>query len=180
MTTLTLAPRAQSSTSLSLYELSEEQNALDALLALDEGECTPESDALTAELAGKLARKADSFGAYVRVLESADDTISDEIARLGARRRAIGNKVERLKRYGLMALQAMQRTKVEGALFTLAVQNNPARVEISCAVGELPAEYVRTVPASYEVDKAALSRALKAGAVVEGATLVVSQSLRVR
>ena len=167
-------------TTLTLYELAEETLALDALLGLDEGECTPESDALAEELSAALVLKADAFGAYVASLTATEAAIAEEVTRLAARRRAVAAKAERLKRYALFALQRMDRTKVEGALFTLGVQNNPASVEIDCATEALPADYVRVVPASMAPDKTALAKALKAGTVIDGVRLVETQSLRVR
>lgn len=168
------------STALSLYDLAEETLALDALLGMDAGECTPESDALAQELATAMAKKADAFGVYVRTLDTAAATITDEVDRLTQRKRAITNKVERLKRYGLMALTAMDRPRVEGALFTLSVQANQPKVEVATTVDALPAEYVRIIPESREPDKVAIGKALKAGVAIEGCSLTVTSSLRIR
>lgn len=168
------------SASLTLYELAAEDNALQALIGMDDGELTPEAEALEMELVAAMASKADKFGAVVQAFDDADETIERTITRLKARQKAFRNKSERLRRYGLMALNAMQRTRVEGALHTLTVQNNPPRVEVSVPVEALPEAYVRVVPESREVNKAAISAALKAGATIEGCALITSQSLRIR
>jgi hypothetical protein len=146
-------------TALHLYDLAEEAVALDDLLAMDDGEWTDEAEALATELTGKLATKADAFGGYLRGLEAQD---------------------EALKQYGLLALQRMERPKVAGDLFTLAVQNNPPSVALTVGVDALPAQYVRTIPEQREPDKTAIRDALKRGETIDGATLTTTQSLRVR
>jgi hypothetical protein len=165
-------------TALHLYDLAEEAVALDDLLAMDEGEWTAEAEALATELAGKLATKADAFGGYLRGLEAQDEVLAAEMNRLIARRRALVARTA--KQYGLMALQRMERPKVAGDLFTLAVQNNPPSVSITVGVDALPAQYVRTIPEQREPDKAAIRDALKRGEIIDGAALVTTQSLRIR
>lgn len=166
--------------SLHLYDLAEEAVALDDLLAMDDGEWTDEAEALATELAGKLAGKADAFGGYLRGLEAQDEALAAEIARLTARRRAVIARTAKLKQYGLLALQRMERPKVTGDLFTLAVQNNPPSVNILVGTDDLPPQYVRIIPEQREPDKTAIRDALKRGETIDGATLTVTQSLRVR
>ncbi len=167
-------------TALHLYDLAEEAVALDDLLAMDEGEWTAEAEALATELAGKLATKADAFGGYLRGLEAQAEAIKEEEVRLAARRKAAMSRADRLRRYGLMALQRMERPKIAGDLFTLAVQNNPPSVNITVSTDALPAQYVRIIPEQREPDKTAIRDALKRGETIDGATLTVTQSLRVR
>jgi hypothetical protein len=167
-------------TALHLYDLAEEAVALDDLLAMDDGEWTDEAEALATELAGKLATKADAFGGYLRGLEAQDETLAAEIARLTARRRAVIARTAKLKQYGLLALQRMERPKVAGDLFTLAVQNNPPAVTLTVGADALPPQYVRVIPEQREPDKTAIRDALKRGETIDGATLTTTQSLRVR
>jgi hypothetical protein len=167
-------------TALHLYDLAEEAVALDDLLAMDDGEWTCEAEMLATELAGKLAIKADAFGGYLRGLEAQDEALAAEITRLTARRRAVIARTAKLKQYGLLALQRMERPKVAGDLFTLAVQNNPPSVALTVGVDALPAQYVRTIPEQREPDKTAIRDALKRGETIDGATLTTTQSLRVR
>lgn len=165
---------------LSLYDLGDEVLALDDLAAMDDGEWTPELAQLADEVLEKLVTKADSFGGYVRDLELRESLLDAEVQRLTVRKKAIANRVAWMKRYGCLVLQRMGRPRVEGTLFTLALQNNPPKVEVSVLPDALPAEYVRIVPEVHEIDKVALAKALKAGVEVPGAVLVTSQSLRIR
>ena len=166
--------------SLTLYELADEALALDALFAMDDGEVTAESEALALELAEMLAQKADAFGGFVRSLEANAAACRQEEERLRDRRKALENKAQWLKRVGLESLQRMDRPRVEGELFTLAVQNNPPSVVVNVLVDALPSAYVRTIPEVREPDKAAIGKALKSGEQITGCELVQTQSLRIR
>lgn len=165
---------------LSLYELAEEAVALDALVAQDEGEWTETHEALANELVEKLVQKADSFGGYVRSLEADADACAEEIARLAARKQTRENRVKWLKSYAMMAMQRIDRPKIEGTLFTIALQNNTPRVDVSVQPDALPPEFVRVVPEKREADKDAIRNALKNGQEIPGCELVVTQSVRIR
>lgn len=165
---------------LSLYDLADERIALDAILDMDEGEETPETLALAEELAGKLALKADAFGAYVRELELVATVCKAEEARFYARRKAADDRAAWLKRSALMSLQRMGYATVAGSLFSLAIQNNPPSVQVDVSADTLPDEYVRVVPALRAADKTAIAGALKSGIEVAGCSLVRTQSLRVK
>lgn len=162
-----------------LYDLAEEAVALEGLCAMDEGEWTEEHEALAQELSAKLVQKADAFGGYLKTLEGRGETIKEEELRLKNRRLAIENHVARLKAYAMIALEHMGKEKVEGALFTLRVQQNPPSVQVADGVA-LGDEYVRVVPESRVPDKTKLLQALKAGVTVEGVTLTRTSSLRIR
>lgn len=164
---------------LSLRDLAEERLALDDLLAMDEGEETPEAEALAMELAAQMVRKADAFGSYVREREATAAAIADEINRLTVRRKAITHATERLMRYAQMALEVMDRPRIEGTLFTLAIQKNPPSVMID-PDAVLPPEYVRVVPESRAPDKKAIGDALKRGDEVPGCRLESTTTLRIK
>lgn len=164
---------------LTLRDLADERVALDALIEADEGEETPEAEALALELASQMVRKADAFGSYVREREATADAIADEIARLTARRKAIVSATDRLMRYAHMALEVMDRPRVEGTLFTLAIERNPPSVLIALDA-VLPAKYVRVVPETTAPDKIAIRDALKRGEEIPGCELVTTTKLRIR
>jgi hypothetical protein len=176
---MTETMQPQATAGLHLYELAEEQLALDALVQMDEGEWTPEHEQLAQELTEKLVAKADGFAMYVRGVEALCGAIRAEEERLAARRKARENRVAALKRYALQALERMGRPKIEGTLFTLARQRGKDAVVVHVGPEQLPAEYVRTVPATITVDKTALYTALKAGVAVDGAELQPTFFLRV-
>ena len=168
------------SATLTLYELGEEQAALDALVSMDEGEWTADHEALEQELTAALVLKADKFGAYVQSLTATVDAIKTEQDRLAARRKTMENTVARLKRYALMALQTMDRDKVSGTLYTIGVQRNPPTVQVDVPADALDDEFVRIVPESRDINKFAIGVALKAGQSIPGCFLTSTYSLRIR
>lgn len=166
---------------LSLYDLSDEALALDALTAMDDGEWTPEADALHTGLMDQLIVKADAFGGYVKDLEAREEMIAAEIARLAARRKALENRLKWMTTYAAVALQRMGRPKIVGTLFTLAIQKNNPSLHITVLADALAAEYVRVKPEQREPDKKALLDAVKAGAKIDGVELAPdTYHLRIR
>lgn len=165
---------------LSLYELGEEQLALDELSAMEDGEWTPELEALAVDLLEQLVQKADAFGGYVRELEAREELLEQEIRRLQDRKKRVANRLTWMKAYGCSVLQRIGRPRIEGTRFTLALQNNPPKVDVTVLPDALPAEFVRVIPEVREPDKTALAKALKAGQEIPGVALVQTQSLRIR
>ena len=168
------------SATLTLRDLSEEQAALDALVMMDQGEWSEDHEALEQGLTAQLVLKADAFGSYVQSLTATVDAIKAEQDRLAARRKTMEHTVARLKRYALMALQTMDRDKVAGTLYTIGVQRNPPSVQVEVGADALDAQYVRIVPESRDIDKAAIGAALKAGQTIPGCFLTSTFSLRIR
>jgi len=165
---------------LTLYELGDESRTLDEFYEELDGEVTPEMEALETELIEKLTLKADSFGGYVRNMEATSDTLKKEEARLAARRKALDNRVDRLKEYAKLVLIRMERPKVAGSLFSLSVQNVKASVVVECLPAALPAAFVTTVPSQLIPDKNALYNALKKGETIPGARLQPNNTLVIR
>lgn len=165
---------------LTLYELAEEQAALDDLVAMDHAEWTDDTEALASELIAQFVLKVDAFGAYVAGITATVDAIKAEQERLAARRKALETSVARLKRYGLVALQAAGRDKIAGTLFTLGVQQNPPSVQVEVTADALEDQYVRVIPESREINKAAIGAALKQGQTIAGCSLTSTYSLRIR
>ena len=166
--------------SLSLYDLSEEARALDDIAAMDDGEWTPEHEALAVALMEQLVGKADDFGGYYRDLEAREAVLDAEIKRLQDRKKRVASRLAWMKAYGSHVLQRLGRPRIEGTRFTLALQNNPPRVDVTSLPDALPSEFVRVIPETREPDKTALAKALKAGQEIPGVALVQTQSLRVR
>jgi outer membrane murein-binding lipoprotein Lpp len=158
-------------TTLTLYELAEEAAALDDLTAMEDGEWTPEADTLHTELMDKLVSKADAFASYLRDLETREETLASEIARLTARKKRLASRIQWMKSYAASALQRMDRPRLEGTLFTIALHKNPPSLLVNVLPDSLPPEYVRVIPEQREPDKKALMEAVKAGADIPGVEL---------
>ncbi len=125
--------------SQTLYQVSDDVLALEALLFESGGEVTPEIEAWMAENEGNLASKVDAYGALFREWEGRIALYSSEEARLGARRKTLENSSKRLKEWLCVCLERMQRDKIEGSLFTVGRQKNGNRaLTIIPEVKDLP------------------------------------------
>lgn len=153
---------------LTLRDLADERLALDALIAQDDGEYTPEAEALERDLVAQLMQKVDSFGTFLAEQKATAEALDEELVRLSTRQRAITSRIERLKRYAQDALQSMGRDRVEGLLYTFALQKNPASVLVDVLPDALPAEFVRVQPEVRTADRKAIAAALKAGHSIDG------------
>ena len=166
---------------LTLYELAEEAAALDDLTAMEDGEWTPEADALHTQLMDQLVSKADAFGGYLRELEAREEVLSTEMARLAARKKRLASRIQWMKNYAASALQRMDRPRLEGTLFTIALHKNPPSLLVNVLPDQLPEEFVRVIPEQREPDKKALMEAVKAGANIPGVELApTTYHVRVR
>jgi hypothetical protein len=168
------------SKTLTLRDLADEALALDALVWMDEGDWTDDTQALYEEQAAKLASKADGFGTYVRSLEGHADIIKAEVERLQSTAKRLTGHADALKRYALLHMERMGTTEIAGDLHTLKIQKNPPSVQVTVLPDALPAEFVRVIPEQREADKKALLTALKGGAAIDGVTLTQTTRLVIR
>lgn len=111
----------------SLYQISEELLALDALLYESEGEVTPEIEAWLTEYGDALAQKVDSTGGYIRSCEARAKAITEEVQRLQQRKTVEENKVASVKKLLELVMLRLDRPKLTGNLFTIARQKNGGR-----------------------------------------------------
>lgn len=190
-------------TSMKLYEAVEALAIIDELIeehaaaiAAAGGDimAVPAIAELLDQAEGDFATKVERVALKVRELAGAALIVKAEEARLTARRKAYDNAAEGLKGYLLRSLQAAGKTKVEGKLATVAIQKNPAALNVpeNADIAELYEAGMRgveKVPASYQVNKREVLDAIReieaAGRVVEsylptGWTVTRSDSLRIR
>ena len=121
--------------------------------------------------------KRDRLGEFIHRLEAEAESIRNEEKRLAERRKGF-EKIAGCMRSSIhQQMLDWQMKKVEGKLYTFAVQKNAPSVEI-VNEAEIPGEYIDYKP---QIDKAKVKEALQAGTEVPGAKLVTDRtSLRVR
>lgn len=174
-----------------LAERLAEKHELDALIEQQDGELTPEMEALWDASNEAVKDKVESWGLWITRQQNQADAIDAEIARLRKRRDVIDAACARSKTELQRQMEAAGLDKVKGVLVTVAVQeNNPS------VAGELDRvalwklyEAWRTEDAppfakhidEYTLDKKAVLEAAKAGQPIpEGLTVVRNRSLRIR
>jgi hypothetical protein len=168
-------------TALTLYQIEDHLAAL-----IDSVDMVPDDEpGLLAELEEDIARtlelelkKVDGVSHMLAHFESQAQFAAAEIKRLQASKKRYERAGERLEAYVRGAMQLAGRDKLEGETSTLQIRKNPAAVYISNC-DAIPAEY-QVISTSVSVDKARVSKALKAGVVVPGAELVQGERLERR
>jgi hypothetical protein len=164
---------------MNLYDISKEyRDAAEKLADMDLDEQTI-ADTLES-ISGDLEVKAQNIVFFARNMEATAASIKEAEANMAARRKAMENRAEGLRRYLLGSLQYAGISKVECPYFKIAVQDNPPAVDVF-EPALLPSEYMRQPePPPPAPDKAAIKDALKAGKDVPGARLVQGKRLAIK
>ena len=162
-----------------LYQLAHEFR--DTAAKLEDLDLPPEVIEDTLEgMAFDLETKATQVACFFRNLEATAAAIKDAEAQMATRRRAIENRVARLKDYLLANMMIAGVQKIECPLFKLSVRDNPAAVEVYESA-LIPAQFMRQPePPPPAVDKAAIKEALAAGQDVPGCKLTRGKRLELR
>lgn len=142
----------------------------------DEEQARLESDLLINEQ--EFTEKADAYAAVIRQKEARAEFLKAEAKRLQEAAKAEQAQAEYLQKKISQAMQNRGLDKAETAHYRLSFRKSEA-VQLSVPDEGLPAIYQRT-ELVYSADKAAIKAALKLGAEIPGAKLVVRQSLQIR
>ena len=158
-------------TELTLYNIVDEQEAISALLEMDQGEVTEDHEALIAEVEKLIAHKTDRVVGFFNFL-------SDEIENAKKRRDEISNFIkvreaaqQRLKEYVAGCMDKLKAKCFEGEFYEIK-ERKPSKVLHINHEDLVPAEFT-TVETIVKINKADLKKAVKDGTVtVEGIELV--------
>lgn len=152
------------------------------------GELPADLVALLDQAEGDFAEKVERVAMKVRELEAEAEAIKVEAKRLQERAAVRTRAADNLKLYLKRQMDAANETKVSGLVLTVAVQNNPPKVECDLAeedlaeLSSLGLAYVqRTV--SYTLDKKAVLVDWKANGTINapsGIRVVQDRSLRIK
>ena len=166
---------------MNLYELTQEQAALVALIDEHTDPETGELDAAYAEAleASELATaaKLEAVEAFRRGIRAEAEAFKAEEVRLAKRRKALESRDEALGKYIASCLTLAGLDHLKAGTFDFRMQSNAPAVMLLCEAADLPAEYRK---ATWTADKAAIKEAIKRGEELEFAVLSPSKSLRVR
>lgn len=161
--------------SINLYELTLNYKNLEELLDNPEIPDYLLSDALK-EINETFELKVENIAKVIRGQELDVIGLKEEIDRLTKIKRTKENRITYLKQYLKDNMQALDKLKVKGKLFTISVQNSAPSVEIK-DLTLIPKEFIRIIE---EPSKKEILAELKDGKAIEGAELKVSKSLRIR
>lgn len=119
--------------------------------------------------------KVKNVAYYIKELANKEDTISEEIKRLQARKNTVKNRREWLERYLLNSIN-YQSIEVPNSSIKITVRNSK-QVKITEA-SLLPEEYIRT-KVEKQPDKVAIKKAISEGIDVPGATIVDNMNIKI-
>jgi len=121
-----------------LYEIGQARDVLDGWLAEQDGEVTPDLEALLAELELARDEKITRVALFIREQRQRADATKAEIQRLGALLAATERGIAGLERYLVTNMQVLEVVKVESPVVRVALRANPPKVE-----GEVPEALLR-------------------------------------
>lgn len=180
-------------TGTALYELANIREALDAVIAENEGELDAALEKALDEITGAFDEKAERVALYIRERHALAKAIKEEEDRLAARKDALLKTAATLTKYLHTQMERVGRDKINGLLCTIAVQKNPPSVVelLACDEADLrnvaqmyEGKFIRRVPEQWSWDRKAIIEAAKAGPLPEDlakrVSVVQGTSLRIR
>ena len=161
-----------------IYELTDD--FLRLLEMAEDPETDPQAFEDTLEgLEYEIEIKAEGYAKVIKQLDSDAAGLDAEIKRLQAKKSAIANAQDRMKRTLEGAMIATGKVKFKTDLFSFGIQKNPPSVELDEEHLELiPIEYL--IPQDPKPDKKRMLAELKDGKELGFARLKQTESLRIR
>ena len=159
-----------------LYKLTENYRAIQGMLDRDFEEISQEEVLQTlANTKDEIEDKVASIGKLVLELKNDIEAVKKEEARLAIRRGGFNSKMEWLKNYLLVEMQATRVLKVKQDVISVSVQDNPPSVEV-VDLEQIPEQYIRIIPETKEADKKAITEHFKAtGEIIPGTDLTLNR-----
>jgi len=150
----------------SLFRLTEEFLALEALLEASGGELTPEIEAWREANAEAFTDKVDALVWYSKTLKAAAEFYRAQADELAHRAKVAENKIARLKEYAAVCLDRLGSRAVMGKVYAIAYQKNGGLPPLRLLNPDPMAfpESCRNVT----VSNAAVRESLSAGTLPEG------------
>lgn len=162
-----------------LYELTGERLALQhklETLELDEQAILDTLEGSSVEIQAKI----ESYCYVIKNMEMLPEQIKLEEKRLADRRKAYEKRVEHIRNWLFINMQACGITKIESSAFTVAIQNNPLSVVIDDEA-LIPDGYKRLPePPPLVPDKTMIKNAIQSGLEVPGAHIQQTQRLVIK
>lgn len=125
----------------------------------------------------EIEKKAEGYAKVIRNLTADVDGLKSEEERLSAKRKAIENNINNLKKNLEQAMILMGKKKFKTELFSFNIQKNPPSVRI-LNEAKIPARF--KIPQPDKIDHKGIIQELKNGAEFDWAEISQSESLRIR
>lgn len=159
----------------SLYNITEDQRLINAMLEETGGELTPEIEEAMLITEENFISKAEAYGATISEYDAQAEACAQEIKRLQAFKKTCENVSKRMKERISDAMMTFDKDKVTAGTFRFSFRKSTAVVVENEEL--IPDEYFRT---ERTICRKELMDALKAGEVIAGAMIETRQTLQMR
>jgi len=160
----------------SLYQLTDDyQRALSELEGQDD-----EFIADTLEgLKGTIEIKSTNVAKYIQNLFASADAIDTAIKQMTARKKALTNKADRIKKYLKDNMEVNRITRIECPEFVIKIVNNPPKVVLSDEIDLIPAKF-KEKKVTITINKNEIKKVLSSGKAVSGCALLDSTRIEIK
>lgn len=162
---------------MTLYKIEQQYLAILEELNATEGEITPEIAEKLSINEAELKNKAVNYALYIKKLKADEKVISEEISRLQELKARNSKKIDSLESAIVCAMVMFGVDKVETATLKLSLRKSES---VNVSDESKLSDNFFTTKTTRTVSKTALKDALKSGAEINGAELVVNQNLQVK
>lgn len=159
----------------SLFKITSEQVRINDMLMETGGELTPELEEALIINAENFQLKVEGYATSIHRFDALAEAADAEIKRLTAIKKSAQGAQKRLKDTLAYAMDTFGYDKYDLGLHKLSFRSSQA-VNITDE-NLIPNNYIKV---ETKIDKESLKRDLKAGLVIEGATLVTNKNLQIR
>ncbi|MEQ1573096.1 MAG: siphovirus Gp157 family protein [Vicinamibacterales bacterium] len=162
-----------------LWEIADELGEIEALVAENEGVLTPDLEARLDALEGTFESRVESIALMAREAKLDAEKAKAEKDRMAAAQKRNEATVAWAKKYLHECLIKAGTRRVETHRATVRIQKSGTpSIDYAGDVMELPRQFVRVIPESVTVDKAALTEVVRAkGEIPEGVVVTYSESV---
>lgn len=157
---------------MNLYEIKQEfEKAIEECVDMETGEII--NPTRLDELNMVLTDKRENVALYIKNLSAEAKAIDEEAKNLTNRKRVLNNKVEGLKKY---LADNLEGHKFETAKVVVSFRRSE-QLEIN-SIEHIPTEYL--ISQEPKIDKVALKKSIKQGAVINGVQIITKQNIQIK
>lgn len=166
---------------MNLYEITQDQASIIALLEENGGEATPEVLEALQITRDAFAKKAEGYAYMIMKLDSEVDVIAAEIKRLQELKKSKDNSSTRLRESLTQAMLLFGQEDAKGVRrFNTATLALSTRRSESVSIDDEKAIDSRFLITKHEISKSLISEAIKNGVEVNGASMKTKYSVQIK
>ena len=160
---------------MNIFQIDQKYLELQGLLEDSDGELTPEIEKLLNDDSDTIQNKYTNYVNMYNYFSHNSDVISEEIKRLSALKKSADSAAERLKDNLAGSLKLRNLDKYDGGLFKLSFRKSTSvLIEDESKISK---KFLKVITS---VDKAEISKVLKSGKKVPGASLKENSNLQIK